>query len=308
MAATLLLSTLCPLVSGVLLGAVALDPPNSDACGDTFTDQVENCSDTFNNPDSPSWQDQQAFETCNDGAAAALAACLAGNGNDLLDYLDFLDAIKDCMTDWPDGGDSYETCLTGALMIYRFELGLPPIEPCAPDVSPMAALRDAAIALGAADGKHPVQVGTTLTFTVGVGDGGSYNTAGIACIKQAQLIALYRTKDGTVAKTLDADTDTTNGTSFSVPVFANRVVHASEIALVALYFNDGGDPVFAEYGFLKIEDSPISGDFNRDGADNTPDVLDYMESYGDQTSRSDVTDDGQTNTDDMQHFLSDHAD
>lgn len=279
-------------------------------CRADFLASMEACNDTFNDPDVPGYQNQAAFETCTNGANAQLTACLAGNGGNTSEHWDeFIDDIKGCLEDWPDGGVGLEACLRGMLQIYRHRLGLPPEDPCGLTqvgtgrVTQMETLRAAAIDLGHADGVYPVEVQSTLTFQAGVSPANSYNLAARPCIRRAELIALYKTRQGVEAVSLDADTNTSDGVHFDLPVFANRVVNADKMLALAIYYDDQGRPVFIEHAPLSITPSPIQGDWNRDGVQNSQDIVDYLDSYAGQVERADLNQDGTHDASDLQQFV-----
>ncbi len=279
------------------------------ACLETNRSRLERCSASFNDPESPDYYNQIAFEICNNGATAELEACLNGNSGAVSDFNLFVTDIRACFTAWPNGGDSFKSCLEAALMAYRARLGLPPIDPCGltsvgtARVAQIDAIYDAAIALGAADGKYPVEVESVLSFQAGVSATNSYNLAGRPCIKQAELIAIYETKAGPHLVALDADLDTSDGTHFDFPVFANEVIDASSIFLVAVYYDVDSQPVFLEYAHLSIAESPVQGDWNRDEVLNSQDIIDFLASYDAQTKRADINSDTQVNPQDAVEFI-----
>lgn len=300
------------LITSAALGAnPALDPAGD--CQNTHRIDLKECNSEFNNPASPTYQNQTAFETCTRGALAALNACLAGDPNNP-HREDFINDLKRCITDWPDGGPAYESCLAAALMVYRSRLGLTPQDPCAlapagtGRTAPMDTLRSAALAMGDPDGKYPVEANSTLSFQAGVSAAGSYNLAGRPCIKQAELIAIYQTKDGPQAVSLDADPDTSDGVFFDLPIFANRLIDTNELEIIAIYFDDASNPVFMEHATLSILPSPIRGDWNRDQVKDTSDILDFISSFTSQVPRADLNVDGSHNTTDISEFLQDFTD
>lgn len=299
-------------VGGVLAGMslttlAALDPQGD--CRDTYREDASECNFTFNNPGSPTYQNQLAFETCLQGADAALTACLDGRP-DNPHREEFIQDLEQCVRDWPDGGAGFESCLRAMLRVYRARLGLPPDDPCGLTpvgtgrVAPIESLRSAALALGHQDGVYPVRVQTTLSFQAGVSATNSYNLAGRPCIRQAELIAIYETKDGMHSVLLDADTDTADGVFFNLPVFANRVVDTNRMLVLALYFDADNNPVFMEYARLSIDDSPIQGDWNRDGVVNAQDMIDYLSAFSSEMPRADMNQDGVHDVADLIEFLS----
>lgn len=277
-------------------------------CGQDFDHAISNCNDSFHNPDSPTAEDEHALDVCGDGARAQLEACLNGNDTTLDAWEQFVDSLESCYALVPQGGSLFEDCLAGKLDLYRFRLGLTPDDDCNSSptgnfhVAQTDSLYNAALDQGNADGKYKVRVNSSLGFQAGVSATNSYNVGIEPCIKSARLLAVYNTKAGPVARLVDADTDTTNGTHFDFPIFSNKVIDATEITLITLFYNPNSEPVFIEYAPLSIEDSPIQGDWNRDDVLNSQDIIDFLASYDAQTKRADLNNDDQVNTEDAQEF------
>ncbi|MHA7814551.1 MAG: GC-type dockerin domain-anchored protein [Phycisphaerales bacterium] len=280
-------------------------------CNQEFDHAIRDCNDTFHNPDAPNHQDQHALDTCGDGARAQLQACLAGNDTTLDAWDQFVDSLESCYTLVPQGGPLFEDCLEGKLDLYRHRLGLTPDDDC--NASPIGnarvaltdSLHSAAIDQGNPDGKYKVRVETSLGFQAGVSATNSYNIGIEPCIKSARLLAIYDTKAGPVATLVDADTDTTNGTHFDFPIFSNKVIDATRITLVSVFYNQNAEPVFIEYAPLTIEESPIQGDWNRDEVLNSQDIIDFLASFDAQSNRADINEDGQVDQEDAQQYIND---
>ena len=290
-------------------------PPTPADCEQIHANNVSSCNDSFNDDvNSPEYDNQEALEACLDGANAALQSCLGGNWPNDDDRTDFLDGIKACLDAYSDPNDStaLEYCLLGKLNVYRFKLGLPLIDSqnnCGPTaqgaaaVAPIDTVRSAAIELGFTDGKYPVQVESTLSFQAGVSVSNNYNMSSQPCIKRASLFASFQTKLGPKTIMYDADTDTSDGVFFDLPVFANKLVDASNIDIFILYYDENGGPSFIEYTTLSITDSPLTGDWNRDQVFNTQDVVDFLASYDAQTKRADINGDTQVTPADVVEFV-----
>jgi len=123
------------------------------------------------------------------------------------------------------------------------------------------------------------------------------------CIKNALLVSIYQTKAGPVVNVEDADLDTSDGVQFDIHVIAENVVDAVDITLIGIYFDENFMPQFAELGTLEIQDSPITGDWNRDEVLNTQDVIDFLASYDAQTKRADINNDTQVTPEDAVDFI-----
>ena len=290
-------------------------PPTPADCEDIHTQEVASCNSDFNhNEDSPSYNNQAALETCLSGANGALISCLEGSWGNPQDYDDFINGIEACLEEYPDPSDSaaLESCLLGKLNIYRFKLGLPlididdacgPSTPSAQSVSPIDTIRSAAIEMGVLTGKYAVQVESTLSFQAGISATDGYNMGDHPCIKSAALYASYQTKLGSKTTVYDADTDTSDGVHFDLPIFANRLVDTDDIHIFVVYYGEMGGPVFIEYGTLSIIDSPITGDWNRDQVFNSQDIVDFLDSYDAQIERADINGDDQVTPEDAVEFV-----
>ena len=292
--------------------AVASDDPTVQECQDYLNDELQQCNSIFHNPDHADYNNQNAYETCIDGAQASLIACLSGHPGSADARSDFIDAIKDCIRLWSGNTPALEACLLGALNTYRVRLGLSPIDigdNCGPSsmgvngVAPIDSLITAALAMGIADGKYPVEVETSLSFQAGVSATNSYNIANQPCIKQAELIAIRNTRQGQECTSSDADTETVNGVFFDLPIFANRTVDTKTIDIFVIYYDENSGPAFIEYATLSILDSTVAGDWNRDEVLNSQDIIDFLGSYDAQTGRADLNADGQVDTQDTAQYL-----
>lgn len=305
--------------------ALSLDPPTPAECRAMLIADIAECNRTFivstDDPDADNSAAQATLEACIDGAVAASVACHHGNPATQAAREQFIDDLEECLRLYPGSTPadqaSLEACLHGTINAYRVTLGLDPIDTSntctntpagALLVAPIDTLRTAALALGATDGKYPVDVNTTLSFQAGVSATGNYNFDIQPCIKQAELVAFFETKQGVKSITYDADINTSDGTFFDLPIFANRVVDAKEMNLFSIYYDENGAPVFVEYATLKIQDSPISGDWNRDQVLNSQDIADFLDSYNTQTDRADLNEDEQIDQQDAVQYLDSVAD
>lgn len=171
-------------------------------------------------------------------------------------------------------------------------------------LGPMESLRSAAIQAGNIEGKFPAPANSTVSVTAGVGSGAVvYDASTVACVKSAIAIAIYRTKTGTVVMPIDADLDTSDGTTFDIMFMGGELVDTSEVKLLTVFFDENDMPVFGEMGLFEIEDSPLTGDWNRDGVVDTDDLVDFMETHSASMPRADLNGDETLTTDDTWVFL-----
>ncbi len=286
-------------------------------CWSQYESNVQECADNFNDEDNPSYHNQSAYRTCTQGADAALEACTHGvnqYGEAAEAWNRFRGRLRDCLEDHPNDEIARDSCIRAALILYRAELrelqNDDDDNACAPDPqgieisNPIYTLQAAAYDQGNADGKYATPVNTTLTFTSGVNpsSGNSYDIRQIPCAASAVTIALYNTKQGAETFTLDADLDTTDGVTITTHLLHTEFVDASDVIILVIFYDDQSVPLFTEQGVLRIQDSPISGDWNRDMVLNSQDIIDFLASYDAQTKRADLNNDDQVNTEDAQEF------
>ncbi len=317
------------LVSGLVFTAFANsfepepepEPEPYAECWRNYEGEKRQCGDLFNDP-GEIWTDALAYRACLAGAEENLAACTNGLGEDR--YSDawsrFITRLKNCVTENAGDEAGRESCVAMALLLYQTEINdlLFPDgdgDDCLPSVgdialaNPMYALRSAAVQLGSADGKYPVAVNTTLTFSAGINasPGAPYDVGQVPCVKSAIAIAVYTTKSGPEVVVFDADTDTADGVSFDLHLIGDDLVDTNDITLISVFYDERAVPLFSEIGALEIQDSPISGDWNRDEVLNTQDVIDFLDSYNAQTKRADVTNDGVVDSADAVEFTEDYT-
>jgi len=287
-------------------------------------DEIANCNDMFDdsNNTTGTYSNQTAYEACLDGASDSYGACLDGveRADRYWAWIAFLARLRECLEEFPDEeSEAQRACIQAALVEYQRaleDLINPPDDDCGDGLvvsafgnekllGPMAALQASAVDMGNLDGKYPVFANTTLRFTAGVNatPGSSYSAADVPCLKSAALIAIYSTKTGVAVDLIDADTNVSDGTSFDIHVFSNKTVDATEIKLLSIFFDANNIPQLAELGRLSIQDSPLSGDWNRDEVLNTQDVVDFLSSYDAQTDRADLTNDGTVDSTDVEVFI-----
>ncbi len=294
-------------------------------CAQRFMCRIDQCNTLY-----PGDLYEAARNACAAGTLVEFLGCDSGVFADILNDLwdQFIDNIELCLTQYgPDADEpnpeSLAICLQGMFESYRrsVEDVLPPTDdPCADAVvpasayggfwvGPMDSLRLSAIQSGSLDGKYPASVNTSLDFSAGVNisPGSSYDIRQVPCIKRSLLLASYATKNGSVLEAIDADLDTSDGTNFTVHLSASDLVDAKNVTLISIYFDQNGTPRLAEVGYIEIQDSPISGDWNRDEVLNTQDVVDFLDSYNAQTKRADITDDGIVDPADAVEFTEDYT-
>ncbi len=268
-----------------------------------------------------------ALDACKRAAQARAVACeTVGAGPLTSKWLEFLNDLQFCLDRFGEGGltpDEGELldCYDTAILLFEERVSnLPTTNLCDDEaiprgnfdfsaLMPMQALESAAVAAGNPDGKYPVVANSTLRFTAGVNAtvGSSYDIRQIPCIKNALLVSIYQTKTGVVVEVEDADLDMSDGVQFDFHVVATKIVDAVDITLISVYFDENFMPQFAEIGTLEIQDSPISGDWNRDEVLNTQDVIDFLDSYDAQTKRADITNDGIVDPADAVEFTEDYT-
>lgn len=302
------------------------------SCFAQYIQNLNDCNEQFNhndpsNPNDDVYVNGPAWEQCRAAANDSRDACEEHSDHaNLLRGLwtELINSLKACIdTFGPDSDNPHanpenlQECVQEALDQYRDRIADIPDSPnaCQSDLIPrgaygdmyvgtMDALRLAAISAGQADGRYKTKVNRTVGITAGIGisAGNEYNVSQIACAKSAIALEIYQTKNGTEIIAVDADLDPSDGIHFDMLFFGSKLKDATDVAVLAVYFDEHGYPLFGEMGEFVIEDSPISGDWNRDEVLNTQDVIDFLDSYDAQTKRADLNNDDQVNTEDAQQF------
>lgn len=317
--AGLALSLLNPIASG---SALSFGPCFSQLIGD-----LETCNNDFDNEDgdSGSYNDPDAYAACRDAASLNHQSCINGHNQSLFwsAFQNFQTDLADCLNTFPTENDreAREDCIAAALAEYRVTVqniiddqndqsGCSPVISDIALINPISALESAALSAGNTDGKYDTKVNTTLNFTAGVNanPGNQYDSSQIPCLKSAIAIAIYQTKFGFQVVPFDGDIDTTDGTTFNLHIIAEDLVHADEVDILNIFFSEEDLPVFGELSTIAIDDSPISGDWDRDEVLNTQDVTDFLNSYNAQTKRADLNDDGQVTPQDATEFAEEYTD
>ncbi len=307
------------LISSLTLTGFADDPDPYAQCWENYEYETEICNDTFHQSGS-GWDNVDAHAACLTGAELNLAACMDGLDQALYQaaWNRFINRLKDCVTENVDNPAGEFSCISAAIMVYRQEIEdlRSSGNDCGPYagnfaqvVGPMYALEAAARQLGYDNGQYPVSVNTSLTFMAGVNAtlDASYDVAQMPCIKSALAIAIYATKTGAEVVVFDADTNAANGVFFDMHLIGSDLIDADEIVLISMFYDARAVPQFAEIGTLEIQDSPISGDWNRDEVLNTQDVIDFLDSYNAQAKRADITNDGIVDPADAVEFTEDYT-
>lgn len=262
---------------------------NNGTCMAQYRCLLNKCNDQFNNDDPAhdDYKDEYAWQNCREGARAHRAACLSGTNWQVLEvfWAAFIQDLKDCIKDFGEDGDNPNPenlfdCFEESLQNYRDQLenNAPDPDPdaCAGQAVPrglygsmfigrMETLRSAAVQQGNPDGWFSVTANSTVSVSAGEGvhGGVAYDAAQIACVKSAMAIAVYRTKDGTAVVPMDADLNTADGTTFDVMFFGSALVGTDEVMLLTIFFDEQDKPVFGEYGWFRVEQSPFSGEIGR---------------------------------------------
>ncbi len=311
----------------LMFGTLLFQDPSALSCQDRFVREIQNCRDMFNNadPQNPdSFQNADAYEACLEGADDSFSACDDGADRPGLygAWIAFTAALRQCLEQYPDDDDPAQlACIRVELKKYRDAVKelMDDIddddEECASGVivsqfgtvhmaGPMDTLRAAAHAAGIADGKPIVEVGSTIRFAAGLnGSDHGYDVAEIECIQSAVLLVGHRTPDGVSVRAVDADGQVRDGVEFEAPLIADRLVASDQVSLLAVFFDADGVPRLAEFGKVRLAESEVPGDWNRDGVRNTRDMSDYFGAYYARVPRADLTGDDAHDAADVHGFL-----
>lgn len=309
------------LAGGLACTTMGADVPTPDDCWGMYVQNKHNCASEYNSDKRPDYQNQQAYITCLAGAEIVYDACCDGeNSADAVHaWIQFLfDRLSFCIDDNRNDPAGLESCLRVALAELQDALddllnpdgnGCGPAAAGVRQMAPIYTLQQAAIRAGRTDGRFPAAVNSTVTFTAGVNPNGAapYDISQQPCMKNAVSVALFATRDGPKVIVYDGDTDTSDGVSFSLPLFQSSLIDTYEVHIVNVYFDQQSMPRFAELGTLTIEPSPLKGDWNRDNVTNTQDLIDFLGSYSSQTIRSDLNGDGVTDEHDACIFIQEYT-
>lgn len=314
-------------MSCVGTATAALGPCSHGSCFTQYQCLLNECNDNFNDdhPDNDDYYDQNAWEQCRGGASAHRAACTNGVDQPVLDifWAQFINNLESCIDEFGEDGDNpnevnLEECLEEALEDYKQLIdnwlgdnpnscggqAVPQDAGGLMFLGPMESLRSAAIQAGNPEGKFPTPANSTVSVMAGVGSGAvAYDASAIACVKSAIAITIYRTKNGTVVMPVDADLDTSDGTTFNIMLMGGELVDTSAVKLLTVFFDEDDKPVFGEMGLFEIEDSPLTGDWNRDGVVDTDDLVDFLQTHTAAMPRADLNGDETLTTDDTWIFM-----
>ena len=105
-----------------------------------------------------------------------------------------------------------------------------------------------------------------------------------------------------------ADMVTSDGADFSVPLYYQKFIGTDDVTFLALFYDENGYPRFAETARVKIQASPVSGDWNRDGVKDQQDLIDYTNHFNAQKKRADVNQDQNIDYNDLSNFLNTFSD
>jgi hypothetical protein len=286
--------------------------------------RISDCKRDFNNPQpNPpfSFDNPVAYATCLEGSEADKDLCDANvpDGTRTTLWGQFKNNIDSCIRLFGTDPLAFRTCLNSALDTYLDavdDILNPPAAACTPvpagptgitsRVGVMESIMQSPLIV---DGKFPVAMQSTLSLTAGfsTAQGTAYDISEISCAKQAVLMAVRQTKDGLVFDFIAADLDTADGVNFEAELLASDYVGANDVVLVAIYVDENDDPIFGETALLSIQDSPVQGDWNRDGVKNTHDLIDFIEHFEIQNVRSDVNHDENIDSNDLAEFLATYA-
>ncbi len=318
---TIVTGTLLSLFTPLTFGSALHTSSTLSPCFDQLVDDLEACNNEFDNEngDFGSHNNPIAYAACRNGASLNHQSCIDGNDSSLFwgAFQSFQSDLAQCLDTFPTENDreAREDCIAAALAEYRVTVqdiiddqdgqsGCTPVLSDIALMNPISSLNSAALSAGNSNGKYNAKVNTTLSFTAGVNanPGSQYDSSQVPCLKNALSIAIYQTKFGFQVVPYDGDTDLTDGSSFDLHLIADDLIHADEVDILNIFFNQDDLPEFGELSTITIDDSPISGDWNRDQVLNSQDVIDFLDTFDAQSQRADLNGDELITPDDAIEF------
>ncbi len=265
---------------------------------------------------SSSTPDPDAHTVCLSDAQMKLSGCVSGgNGAALLDaWKEFNDRLRECLQLFPENEAARQASINGALNAFRIRVRV--ILGLDPDPFPQQGGQDgrgvqfgwpwlAACGAVEPDGVLRIEADSALWVIGGLRrKSDSYSFAPLnRAASTGILLVIHETTDGFESYPIDATTDIQAGIHFNAHFAASRHVHSDRVHLMGVYFDEQGVPVAAQMDEVLLHDSPVAGDWNRDGVANFRDIQDFVKSYNAEVRRADLNADGVVNKDDLLLFL-----
>ncbi len=301
-------------VRGGLLSGLPLLAATSGALGQScwfgFAADLNGCS-AGSRSSAGITPDPDADASCFSAAQMKLSACASGgNGEALLEaWNEFNARLRDCLRDYPDNEAARQACINGAFSAYRIRvrviLGLDP-DPFSEQGGPES--RGVQFGWPWLAASDPVETDSQFRVIGGLrhtrAERRSRNFVPLTeTATMGILLVIHETAEGLASMPVDATTDLSAGIHFKASFPASRHVDADRVHLMGVYFDAQGVPVAAQMDRVMLQDSPISGDWNRDGVRDHRDMLDFVRSYNAKVSRADLNADGVVDGDDLAAFL-----
>ncbi len=316
------LQSLILITAGTATSSIAsCTQTNSTSCFLQEAALIADCNDTYDNDDPNNqwnWDNAAAYDACLSAAAADKDLCEAGipNSDRTTLWTELETNLQYCLDFFPeDEPEALEACIRSALDTYMDGLNdlLDPDDDECTDSLPasrLGSIENLSLSPQSIDGKFPVSMMTNLSVQAGVSalPGTPYDAKQSPCIKHAALLAISRNKTGVQIELVSADMDTSDGTTFTMPLIPTKFVGVNDFVLVSLFLDENGDARFAEVATTTILQSPVQGDWNRDGVKDLQDVADYTEFYGLQKKSADLNNDDNVDAADLSEFLSNYTD
>lgn len=279
-------------------------------CWFDFTADLNQCIGS-DQPPAGSTSEPDAYASCLSAAQMKLSACASGGtGNALLEAWDeFNGRLRECLQLYSDNEAARQACINGAFSAYRIRvrviLGLDP-DPFPEQGGPES--RGVQFGWPWLAASDPVETDSQFRVIGGLrhtkAERRSKNFVPLTeAASMGILLVIHETADGLVSLPIDATTDLSTGIHFKASFPASRHVDSDRVHLVGIYFDAQGVPVAAQMDRVMLHDSPIPGDWNRDGVRDHHDMLDFVRSYNAKVSRADLNADGVVDAEDLTAFM-----
>lgn len=297
-------------LAGAAVAASADDPCTSSDCWGCLTQSIESCEELFPG-------DANAFlrQTCINGAQDSWSACLAAANQQAITnaWNELFTKLQECEQRFSDP-IAIQACAEVAYENFQNTLNdilNPGAEPCQLEAINLNTGRHTytledirtSTELGRVSSGYVTRsVGQTVSLP-NAGVGVDHDASELDCVATATLFATYRTKTTTVTEIVDFDADPADGSPLKAYLDPSRLIHADQVVLVAAFMDAQGYPIFFESGVVLLNDSAVSGDYNRDNLTNAADLLDYLDAYGNSVRRADLNVNGSVETEDLGIFV-----